>query len=92
LRKAHRHASGVEIQHDLARSGLTAQNESRAQRGMSGEGQFFLYGEDAHTHAAGVGRCGIPGQNEGSFGEIHLQRQSLHLLGAEAAAVEKYRQ
>ena len=58
---------------------------------MSGEGQFFLHGEDAHTNSTSLFRSGVPGKNKGSFGEIGFPGQRLHLFGAEAAAVEKHR-
>ena len=66
------------------------QHKSRAQRRMSGEWQLFLHGKNAHAHAANFFRRGVPGKNEGGFGEIHLPRQGLHLFCAETAAIKKY--
>ena len=68
------------------------QNESGAERGMSGERQFFLHREDTHADTTVFFRSGFPGKNESSFREVHFARQSLHLSGAEAAAVEENRQ
>jgi hypothetical protein len=59
---------------------------------MPGEGQFFLHGEDAHADSAVFFGSRVARQNECSFGEIHLARQVLHLLGAEAATIEENRQ
>ncbi len=59
---------------------------------MSGEGQFFLHGENAHADSAGLFCGGLPRKNESSLGKIHLAGERLHLLGAKTASVEKNRQ
>ena len=68
------------------------ENKSGAERWMSGKGQFFLDGEDAHAHSPGLFGSGVPRKNEGSFGKIHFARQRLHGFGAEAASIEEHRQ
>jgi hypothetical protein len=62
LGEAHGHGAGVQIEPDFGRAGLATQNESRAQRRMSGEGQFFLHGEDAHADSAILFRRASPGR------------------------------
>ena len=79
----------VQVKTDLRCAALATQNESRAQGRMSGEGQFFLHGENANADAAILFVTRLPGKNEGRFGEIHFARQGLHLFGAKAAAVEE---
>ena len=89
LDEAHWHGAGIQIKPDFGRTRLATQNESGAQRRMSGEGQFFLDSEDAHADAAALFRRGVSGKNESSFGEIHLTRQCLHGFRAESTAIEK---
>jgi hypothetical protein len=89
LREAYRHAASLQIEQDFARAGLTTQNESGSEGRMSGKRQFFPHGKDANADPAALFCGGITGKNKSSFGEIHLARQGLHLLGAKAAAVKK---
>jgi hypothetical protein len=59
---------------------------------MTGERQFFLNRKDADSDSAFPFGDRVTRQDEGSFGKIHLARQSLHLLVAESASVGKNRQ
>ena len=99
LGKAHGHGTHVQIEPDFGcgggaadRAGLATQNKRGAERWMSGKGQFFLHGEDAHADPADSFDSNVPGKNEGSFGKIGLARQGLHLFGAETTSIEEDRQ
>ncbi len=50
--EANRNGSDIQIEPDFGRTCPAMQNESRAQRGMSGEGQFLLHGENAYVDSA----------------------------------------
>src|SRR5580704_2705180 len=56
---------------------------------MTGEGQLFLYGEDAYSHASLTLRRLVTRQDEGGLGKIHLLGDGLHFLIVEAASVGK---
>src|SRR5208282_2057380 len=62
LGETHRDGADVQVKPDFGCAGLATQNESRAERRMSGEGQFFLHGEDAHADSAILFRSGVPGK------------------------------
>src|SRR5207302_384205 len=59
---------------------------------MTGEGQFFLHGEDADTNSVLAFGGSVAGQDESRLGEVHLPGQRLHLRIGQSAAVRKYRQ
>ena len=98
--ETYRDRSHVQVQLHFVCACLSPQRKSRAQRGMPGERQFFLHGEDSDTHATlglhgwvthfCVTRGRIPGQNESRLRKIHLFRDRLHLGVAQPATVEKY--
>ena len=66
------------------------QHISGSQRGMSRKGQLFLDGEDAHAHAAFFFCRRVSGQDESCLGEVSFAGHGLHLIGAQAAAVEEH--
>src|SRR5689334_7939407 len=68
---------------------VISQGYSRTQRGVSGKGQLFRGGEDAHTHAAFAFRGGIARQDECGFREIHFPGNGLHLGIAQASTIGK---
>src|SRR6185437_99771 len=72
---------------------VKVQPTGRSKRGMTGEGQLFLRGEDADTHALlAILRRISGGENEGGFGEVGFARDGLHLRVREAAAIMEHRQ
>ena len=88
----YRNRANIQFQLDLFSAGVAAQRKRRAQRGMSGKRQFFLYGENAHSNAAFFFGGGVTRQNVSRLGKIHLFRNGLHFVIAEAAAIRKDRQ
>ena len=56
---------------------------------MSGEGQFFRGGEDAHAHAPLALGSFVAWDDEGGFREVHLPCQRLHLCIVQAAGIGK---
>jgi len=86
--ETHGNGTDVEFKKDFAGAGLAAQNEGRAECRVTGEGQFFLHGEDADADAARLFRGGISGEDESCFREVGFARDRLHLSGREAASVE----
>src|SRR6185437_1377225 len=64
-----------------------------AERGMTGKGQLFLRGEDAHAHTLGAIVLRIfRGQDEGGLRQIGFARDGLHLCIGKTAAVMEHSQ
>src|SRR6266481_3225864 len=88
--EAHGNFADVQIETNFFRLAIATNGHGRAQRGMSGEGQLFIHGEDAHAHAALALRGRIARKDERGFGEIHLAGQRLHLLIAESGGIGEH--
>jgi len=82
-----RDGAHIEVEADLVCAGISAQSEGSAQRGMSGERQFLLNGEDADPCPALAFDRGITGQDKCSFRQIHFAGDGLHFFIVQTAAV-----
>src|SRR5579863_1363625 len=75
----------------ISRTRGSAQLKCGSERWMTGERQLFLYREDSHPHPAFAFDRRFTRQDERRLRKIHLPRQRLHFLVAQAPAISKDR-
>ena len=68
------------------------EQECGAQRGMSGEGELFFHGEDAHLDALLAFGGEIAREDECGLRQVGFARQQLHVGRGKAAGVGEHRQ
>jgi hypothetical protein len=90
--ETHRNRPGIETQTNLVCAGKGryrhTQRRGRAERRMSGEGQFLAGGEDADTHS--FARVGLRRQAKRRLREASLTRHSLHFNVTHTCGVKEH--
>src|SRR5581483_6060487 len=79
--------ANIQIKFDNAGTGLVVENSCAAERGMAGERELLLDGEDADANSAfALGRR-VSRKNKSSLAEIGFTRQPLHFSVVETPRI-----